>query len=216
MQLTERTELTRLPKRGHHDTETIYPILDEGLVCHVSYNLNGQPFMIPTAYCRIDNTIYLHGSVGSHFFRELAKEIPVCLAVTHIDGLVMARSAFHHSVNYRSVILFGQTRLVTDETERWQALERITEHLVPGRWDDTRQPNASEMKKTMVLAIVIEEASAKVRTGNVGDEPEDMNLPHWAGVLPITLQYGKPEQDPMQNPDIEVPGYVTGYSRQPY
>lgn len=213
MNPTARTELTRLPKRGHHDTATIYPILDEGLVCHVSYNLNGQPFMIPTAYCRIDNTVYLHGSVGSHFFRELAKEIPVCIAVTHIDGLVMARSAFHHSVNYRSVILFGQTRLVTDETERWLALERITEHLVPGRWDDTRQPNASEMKKTMVLAIVIEEASAKVRTGNVGDEPEDMNLPHWAGVLPITLQYGTPLQDPIQNPDIEVPGYVTGYKR---
>lgn len=213
MQRTERTELTRLPKRGHHDTETIYPILDEGLVCHVSYNLNGQPFMIPTAYCRIDNTIYLHGSVGSHFFRELAKEIPVCIAVTHIDGLVMARSAFHHSVNYRSVILFGQTRLVTDETERWLALERITEHLVPGRWDDTRQPNASEMKKTMVLAIVIEEASAKVRTGNVGDDPEDANLPHWAGVLPINIHYGKPEQDPIQNPDIAVPGYVTDYKR---
>jgi len=213
MNPTARTELTRLPKRGHHDTETIYPILDEGLVCHVSYNLNGQPFMIPTAYCRIDNTIYLHGSVGSHFFRELAKEIPVCIAVTHIDGLVMARSAFHHSVNYRSVILFGQTRLVTDEDERWLALERITEHLVPGRWDDTRQPNASEMKKTMVLAIVIEEASAKVRTGNVGDDPEDMNLPHWAGVLPITLQYGTPLQDPAQDSGIDVPGYVTGYGR---
>lgn len=208
-----RTELTRLPKRGHHDTETIYPILDEGLVCHVGYNLNGQPFMIPTAYCRIDNTVYLHGSVGSHFFRELAKEIPVCIAVTHIDGLVMARSAFHHSVNYRSVILFGQTRLVTDETERWLALKCITEHLVPGRWNDTRQPNASEMKKTMVLAIVIEEASAKVRTGNVGDEPEDMNLPHWAGVLPISLHYGTPLQDPAQDSEIAVPGYVTGYKR---
>ncbi|TAE31064.1 MAG: pyridoxamine 5'-phosphate oxidase family protein [Cytophagales bacterium] len=214
MQLTDRTKITRLPKRGHHDTETIYPILDEGLVCHVSYNLNGQPFMIPTAYCRIDDIVYLHGSVGSHFFRELAKEIPVCIAVTHIDGLVMARSAFHHSVNYRSVILFGQTRLVTDETERWHALERITEHLVPGRWDDTRQPNASEMKKTMVLAIQIEEASAKVRTGNVGDEPEDMNLPYWAGVLPISLHYGKPEQDPVQDTAVTVPDYVTGYKRE--
>lgn len=213
MQLTDRTKISRLPKRGHHDTETIYPILDEGLVCHVSYNVNGQPFMIPTAYCRIDNTIYLHGSVGSHFFRELAKEIPVCLAVTHIDGLVMARSAFHHSVNYRSVILFGQTRLVTNEEERWLALERITEHLVPGRWDDTRQPNASEMKKTMVLAIQIEEASAKVRTGNVGDEPEDMNLPHWAGVLPISLQYGTPIQDPEQDTNVAAPTYVTSYKR---
>lgn len=213
MNLTSRTEITRLAKRGSHDTETIYPILDEGLVCHVSYQLDGQPFMIPTAYCRIDDTVYLHGSVGSHFFRELAKEIPVCIAVTHVDGLVMARSAFHHSVNYRSVILFGQTRFVDDADERWLALERITEHLVPGRWNDTRQPNASEMKKTMVLAIKIEEASAKVRTGNVGDDPEDKDLPHWAGVLPISLHYGKPQQDPAQNLSITVPEYVTGYTR---
>lgn len=215
MQFTERTKLTRLPKRGHHDTATIYPILDEGLVCHVSYQLEGQPFQIPTAYCRIGDTVYLHGSVGSHFFRELAKGVPVCIAVTHIDGLVMARSAFHHSVNYRSVVLFGKTQLVTDEDERWLALERITEHLVPGRWTDTRQPNASEMKKTMVLAIVIEEASAKVRMGNVGDDPEDADLPHWAGVLPIVLGYGTPIQDPAQDAGVAVPNYVTGYKR-PY
>ncbi len=213
MNSTSRTEITRLAKRGHHDTETIYPILDEGLVCHVSYQVDGQPFMIPTAYCRIDDTVYLHGSVGSHFFRQLAKEIPVCIAVTHVDGLVMARSAFHHSVNYRSVILFGQTRFVDDANERLLDLECITEHLVPGRWNDTRQPNASEMKKTMVLAIKIEEASAKVRTGNVGDDPEDMNLPHWAGVLPINLHYGKPQQDPVQPEIIAVPEYVTGYKR---
>jgi uncharacterized protein len=215
MQRTDRTKISRLAKRGHYDPEIINAILDEGLVCHVSYQLDGQPFLIPTAYCRIDNTVYLHGSVGSHFFRELAKGVPVCLTVTHIDGLVMARSAFHHSVNYRSVVLFGKTQLVTNEDERWLALERITEHLVPGRWADTRQPNAGEMKKTMVLAIQIEEASAKIRTGNVGDDPEDMDLSHWAGVLPITLSYGTPIQDPAQNPEIKVPDYVMNYQR-PY
>lgn len=210
--MTTRTELTRLPKRGSHDTAVINPILDEGLVCHVSYQVDGQPFLIPTAYARVEDTIYLHGSVGSHFFRELAKGVDVCLAVTLIDGLVLARSAFHHSVNYRSVIVFGKTRLVTDEAERWLALERITEHLVPGRWADTRQPNASEMKKTMVIAIPIEEASAKTRSGGVNDEPADADLPHWAGVLPLTIQAGTPVQDPAQSP-MPVPEYLMGIFR---
>ncbi len=213
MQLTERTQLTRLAKRGSHDTAVINPILDEGLVCHVSYTLNGQPFIIPTAYCRIDETVYIHGSVGSHFFRELAKGVEVCVAVTLLDGLVLARSAFHHSVNYRAVVLFGRTQLVTDETERWTVLERITEHLVPGRWNDTRQPNASELKKTMVIAIPIAEASAKVRTGNVNDEPDDADLPHWAGVVPLSLQTGVPIQDPAQRTDLATPDYVETYSR---
>ena len=212
MMPAERTQLTRLPKRGSHDTATIYPILDEGLVCHVSYNVNGQLFMIPIAYCRINDTVYIHRSVGSHFLRELAKGIDVCLAVTLIDGLVLARSAFHHSVNYRSVILFGKTQLVTNETEAWDVLACITEHLVPGRWDDTRQPNVSEMKKTMVLAIPIDEASAKVRTGNVNDDPEDVDLPHWAGVIPLTIQPMAPIQDPNQA-SMAVPGYVTRWER---
>ena len=210
---TSRTQLTRLPKRGSHDTATIYPILDEGLVCHVSYTLNGQPFMIPIAYCRLGDVVYIHGSVGSHFLRELAKGIDVCLAVTLIDGLVLARSAFHHSVNYRSVILFGKTQLVTDETEAWDVLKQVTEHLIPGRWDDTRQPNASEMKKTMVLAIPIDEASAKVRTGNVNDDPEDAELPYWAGVIPLAIQSLTPIQDPNQVVQTTVPGYVTGWKR---
>ncbi len=213
MQPTERTQITRLAKRGSHDSAVINPILDEGLVCHVSYTLNGQPFIIPTAYCRIDDTIYIHGSVGSHFFRELAKGVDTCVAVTLLDGLVLARSAFHHSVNYRAVVAFGKSQLVTDETERWNVLERITEHLVPGRWADTRQPNASEMKKTMVVAIPIEEASAKTRTGNVNDEPEDAELPYWAGVLPLTIQTGTPIQDPTQRTDMNVPEYVSGYKR---
>ncbi|GAA4450057.1 pyridoxamine 5'-phosphate oxidase family protein [Nibrella saemangeumensis] len=206
--LTARTKLSRLPKRGSHDTTTIYPILDQGLVCHVSYVLNGQPFTIPTAYCRIDDTVYIHGSVGSHFFRELAKGIDVCVSVTMIDGLVLARSAFSHSVNYRSVVAFGKTQLVADEEERWLALERITEHLVPGRWADVRQPNTSEMKKTMVIAIPIEEASAKIRTGGVNDDPEDIDLPHWAGVVPLSTTYHAPIPDPNLREGVEVPGYL--------
>jgi len=206
--MTSRTELTRLPKRGSHDPAVIYPILDEGLVCHLSYQSNGQPFMLPMAYGRIGDTIYIHGSVGSHFFRELATGVDVCLAVTFIDGLVLARSAFGHSVNYRSVVVFGKTRLVTDEAERWEALERITEHLIPGRWADTRLPNASEMKRTMVLAIPIEEASAKIRTGPPNDEPEDMDLPYWAGVIPIRIQPQPAEPDPKLRTVFEVPAYV--------
>lgn len=205
---TSRTKLSRLPKRGFHDAETIYPILDQGLVCHVSYVLDGQPFTIPTAYCRIDDTLYIHGSVGSHFFRELAKGVAVCVSVTMIDGLILARSAFSHSVNYRSVVAFGNTQLVEDEEERWLALERITDHLVPGRWADVRQPNASEMKKTMVIAIPIEEASAKIRTGGVNDDPEDVNLPHWAGVIPLSTTYHTPIPDPNLPEGIEVPEYL--------
>lgn len=205
---TSRTKLTRLPKRGSHDAETIYPILDAALVCHVSYALSDQPFIIPTAFCRIDDTLYIHGSVGSHFFRELAKGVKVCVAVTFIDGLVLARSAFSHSVNYRSVVAFGTSRLVEDEDERWLALERITEQIMPGRWADTRQPNASEMKKTMVIAIPIEEASAKVRTGGVNDDPEDLDLPYWAGVVPLSITYHTPIPDEKLSSEIASPGYL--------
>ena len=205
---TSRTKLTRLAKRGSHDAETIYPILDAALVCHVSYVLNDQPFIIPTAFCRIDDTLYIHGSVGSHFFRELAKGVNVCVAVTFIDGLVLARSAFSHSVNYRSVVAFGTSRLVEDEDERWLALERITEQIMPGRWADTRQPNASEMKKTMVIAIPIEEASAKVRTGGVNDDPEDLDLPFWAGVVPVSLTYHAPIPDEKMSTEVVLPTYL--------
>jgi nitroimidazol reductase NimA-like FMN-containing flavoprotein (pyridoxamine 5'-phosphate oxidase superfamily) len=134
-------------------------VLDEGLVCHVGFMRDQQPFVIPTAYCRVENTLYLHGSVGSHFFMQMAQGIPVCITVTLIDGLVLARSVFHHSMNYRSVVAFGKTRLVEDESERWLAAERFTEHVVPGRWSDARQPSHSEMNKTMFIAVEIEEAS---------------------------------------------------------
>jgi len=210
---TDRTTITRLAKRGAYDTATIYAILDEALVCHVSYVLNGQPFVIPTGYCRIDNKLYLHGSVGSHFFRELAKGTDVCICVTLLDGLVLARSAFHHSVNYRSVVVFGKTQLIEDEQEKWLSLARFTEHMIPGRWAEVRQPDASEMKKTMVIAIPLDEASAKIRTGGVGDDPEDMDIPVWAGVLPLKLIPEAPVPDTQLKPDIALPDYVSGYTR---
>ncbi|WP_266368762.1 pyridoxamine 5'-phosphate oxidase family protein [Tellurirhabdus rosea] len=193
--LTSRTKLSRLPKRGSHENEVIYPILDEAVFCHVSYSLDGQPFILPIAYCRIDDTIYIHGSVGSHFFRQLSEGVEVCVAVTLLDAMIMARSAFSHSVNYRSVVAFGKTRLVEDEAERWLALERITDHVFKGRWADCRLPNASEMKKTMVIAIPLEEASAKIRSGGVNDDLEDRELPYWAGVVPVSTVFGEPVAD---------------------
>lgn len=212
-QPTERTTLSRSIKRGSYDQQTIYNILDESLVCHVSYVQNGQPFMIPISYVRIDDKLYLHGSVGSHFFRELANEIDVCICVTLLDGLVLARSTFHHSVNYRSVVVFGKTTRITDEEERWKVLEYFTEHIIPGRWNDARQPNASEMKKTMVLAVSLEEASAKIRTGGVNDDPEDMDLNVWAGILPLKLAPQLPEADVQLKSTIGLPDYIKNYSR---
>lgn len=212
-QPTDKTTISRLAKRGAYDRETVYAILDEALVCHVSYVSNGQPFIIPTGYGRSGDKLYLHGSVGSHFFRELANGVDVCIAVTLLDGLVLARSTFHHSVNYRSVVIFGKTELVTDETERWNALECFTEHVIPGRWAEARVPNASEMKKTMVIAIPLEEASAKVRTGGVGDDPEDMDLNVWAGVLPLTLTPGLPLPDAQLKAGVELPDYIKNYQR---
>lgn len=213
LEKTDRTTISRLAKRGSYDQELVYSILDEGLFCHVAYTINNQPFMIPTGYCRLGDRLYIHGSVGSHFMRELAKGIDVCLCVSLIDGLVLARSAFHHSVNYRSVVVFGKARLVEDENERWNALERFTEHVVPGRWKEVRQPSPGEMKATMVVSFELGEASAKLRTGGVGDDPEDMDLDVWAGVLPLSLQTGPPLPDEALKKGISVPDYVAGYKR---
>lgn len=210
---TSRTQPSRYPKRMRNDEDTIYSILDESLVCHVSYDLEGQPFIIPTAYCRVDHTIYLHGSVGSHFFMQMAKGIPVCIAVTLIDALVLARSVFHHSLNYRSVVAFGTTRLVTNPEERWMAAERFTEHVIPGRWNDARQPSESELKKTMFIAVEIEDVSAKVRDQGVGDDPEDMDATVWAGLLPLQLTPGIPQQDEPQSNSVSLPAYIAQYKR---
>jgi uncharacterized protein len=192
---TSRTTVKRLKKRAVYDKAVVHTILDEGLVCHVGFVANGTPFVIPTIYARDDETIYLHGAVASRMLKELSSGIDVCITVTLIDGLVLARSAFHHSMNYRSVMMFGTAQLVTDEQEKLRALKLITNHVVPNRWDEVRAPNELEMKQTNVLALPLQEVSAKVRNGPPNDDEEDYSLPIWAGVIPIKQQMLAPKDD---------------------
>jgi nitroimidazol reductase NimA-like FMN-containing flavoprotein (pyridoxamine 5'-phosphate oxidase superfamily) len=210
---TDRTTITRMPARGSYDRETILDILKEGLVCHISYVHEGQPFSLPHLYGVKGDKIYIHGSVGSFMLRALKKEIDLCFSVTLIDGLVLARSAFHHSVNYRSVVVFGKAVLVESEEERMDALEALTDQVIPGRWAEVRLPSPGELKQTMVLSISLEEASAKIRAGGPGDEEEDYDLNVWAGVLPLALSTGVPITDLKMKMQVEVPQYVKEYSR---
>jgi len=211
--ITDKTEITRLPKRGVYDVATIYSILDEALVCTVAYTNEGHPFQIPTGFARVGNTVYIHGSVGAWYLRQIADGIPVCFSTTIIDGMVLARSAFHHSVNYRSVVFFSKGRRVTDENELYQSLEVFTNKMCPGRWDDIRKPNSTEWKGTMVIAFEIEEASAKVRTGGPKDDEEDYDLNVWAGVLPIKLTRGQLIADELLKTGIEIPPYLESGDR---
>lgn len=208
MHLTERTELRRLPARGSHEQETIHAILDAGFLAHVGFEVNGQPFVIPTLYGREGDRLYLHGSVASRMLRNLESGVPACITVTLVDGLVLARSAFHHSINYRSVMAFGTARAITDTVRKTHALRVVSEHLIAGRWDDVRQPNEKELKATAVLEFSIEEASAKVRTGSPVDDEADYELPVWAGVLPVRLQPQPPIADARLPENIVVPQYV--------
>lgn len=210
---TAKTTLKRLPQRGEFDREAVYRILDEALVCHVGFVVDGQPFVIPTSYGRVGDTLFVHGSAASRMMKTLGGKVPVCITVTLIDGLVLARSAFHHSVNYRSVVVFGQAELVEDEPGKMAALAAITEHIVPGRWAEVREPNAQELKATTVLAIPLEEASAKVRIGDPKDDDEDMAIPVWAGQLPLRLTPGAPINDSLLTAGIEPPDYVLNYNR---
>lgn len=210
---TERTTLKRLPQRGSYDREVVYSILDEGFVCHVGFAVDGQPFVIPTAYGRIGDTLYLHGSAASRALRGLSDGIPVCVTVTLVDGLVLARSAFHHSINYRSVVILGAATMVAAAEEKMTALRAFTEHVIPGRWDDVREPNEQELKGTSVLALPLLEVSAKVRTGPPKDDEEDMAIPVWAGELPLRITAGSPVDDPQLSAGISPPAYVTSYSR---
>lgn len=210
---TERTKVKRLPKRGNFDRETIYSILDEGFVCHVGFTANGQTFVIPTGYARRDDTLLIHGSAASRMMRNLAGGIDVCVTVTLIDGLVLARSAFHHSVNYRSVVIFGKAKLVEDENEKLEALYAFTEHIVPNRWNEIREPNELELKATTVLSLPLEEASAKIRTGDPVDDDEDYALDVWAGVIPLKVQAEKPQDDSKLKDGISAPDYVVNYER---
>jgi uncharacterized protein len=208
--ITDKTEITRLPKRGVYDQDTIYSILDEALVCTVSFAVDNQPFQIPTGLCRIGDKLYIHGSVGSHYLREIqTKKLPVCIGVTLIDGMVLARSAFHHSVNYRSVILFSEPELVTDQQELYTALEVFTNKMCPGRWNDVRKPDAGEWKATMVLSFAIKEASAKIRTGPPKDDEADYSLNIWAGIQPIKIERLPVIPDPVLKPGIELPSYLS-------
>lgn len=206
---TERTTITRLPKRGNYDRETVYAIMDEALYCTLAWSHEGQAFQIPTGFCRLGDRLYIHGSVGSQYLRKLADgKTPVCIGITLIDGLVLARSAFHHSVNYRSVVLFSTPQRVTDDKELYLALETFTNKMCPGRWDDVRKPTDNEWKATMVLSFPIEEASAKIRTGPPKDDDEDYGLDIWAGVLPLHLERGKLEADPDLKKGVQVPSYL--------
>lgn len=210
---TERTKVKRLPARGAYDRETIYSILDEGFICHVGFNVDGHPYVIPTGYARIGDDLYIHGSAASRMLRNLSKGIDVCVTVTLVDGLVLARSAFHHSINYRSVVILGKAELVGDREEKDKVLEAFTEHVIPGRWADIRWPNELEMKATSVLKLPIEEASAKIRTGGPKDDDEDYEMNVWAGVLPLSIKVGDPIPDEVLPEHIDVPGHVTRYSR---
>lgn len=210
---TQRTKLKRIPKRGSFDREIVYKILDEAFICHIGFNVDGQTFVIPTAYGRKGDTLFVHGSAASRMMREMSKGIDVCITVTLVDGLVLARSAFHHSINYRSVVVFGKAEIVTEEAEKNDALFAFTEHLIKGRWADVREPNSKELKGTTVLKLEINEASAKMRTGNPIDDEEDMNLDCWAGVIPLKIQAEKPIEDSLLKDGIEVPDYALNYER---
>ena len=214
MKTSPRTELRRLPKRGFHDAATINAILDAGFLAHVGFQVDGQPFVIPTLFGRDGEKLYLHGSAASRMLGELAQGVPACVTVTMVDGLVLARSAFHHSMNYRSVVAFGTARKVEDETRKRNALRVVSEHLIRGRWDDVREPNAKELRATSVLEFQIEEASAKVRQGPPLDDEEDYSLPMWAGILPLKLTAGTPTPDERLVQGTALPRYLADFSDQ--
>ena len=205
---TRRTKLKRLPKLAHYDRKTVYAILDAGAICHVGYVIDGQPYVTPTAYWRHGNRVYWHGSSASRMLRTLEEGVPVCFTVTHIDGFVMARSGFHHSINYRSVMAFGTAQLVKTAPEKTDALRHFTERLFPGRWEELRPPTEQEIKATKVLWLELDEVSAKVRTGPPIDDEPDYALPCWAGVLPIRMTAGTPEPDPRLAAGTPVPAYL--------
>jgi len=200
--VTDRTRLRRLPDRGVFDLAEIHAILDEGVVCHLAFAVDGQPYAIPTGYARSGDQIYVHGSAASRMVRSLGAGLPVCLTVTLVDGLVLARSAFHHSMNYRSVVVLGTARAVTDPAEKLGALRCFTDHVVPARWDEVRPVREREVKGTSVLAIPIEEASAKVRRGPPLDDEDDYSWPLWAGVVPLRTVAGEPIPDQHVRPGI--------------
>jgi len=211
---TARTRVLREPHRGVYDRVTAYQILDEGLVCHVGFIANGQPFVIPTGYGRAGDNLYIHGSVASRMLRNLDQGIPICFTVTLLDGLVLARSIFNHSMNYRSVVVLGTAVAVNDPQEKLEALRTLSEHILPGRWAEARQPSEKELKATLVMRLPISEFSAKVRQGPPIDDEEDYEFPTWAGVIPLQMITGQPIPDPRLDSANKVPAYAEHYSRK--
>lgn len=209
---TSRSTIKRLPQRGEYDHSVIYQILDAGLICHVGFAIEQQPYVIPTAYGRVEDKLYIHGSPASRMLRSLQKGIDVCVTVTLLDGLVLARSAFHHSMNYRSVLVFGTATTVQDADKKLEALHAFTEHIIPGRWSEVRPPNPQELQGTLILSLPLAEASAKVRTGSPNDDSADYELSVWAGELPLKLVTAPPINDPLLHSDIAIPEYVLNYS----
>lgn len=211
---TRRNQVLRMPERGCYDKDTICQIIDEALVCHVGFVQGGQPFVIPTIHARSGDDLIFHGAKGSRMMKHIQAGNEICVAITLLDGLVLARSVSHHSMNYRSVMLFGRGRVVEGEQEKLRGLETLTEHIMPGRWRDARKPSARELDVTSVVAVSIDSASAKMRAGPPHDADEDYRLPIWAGVLPIRQQILEPIDDPKLSEDIPLPDYVINYHRK--
>jgi len=208
LNITERTKINRMPVRGFYDRDTFYKILDESFICQIGFNIDGKVNVIPTLYGRKDDSIFIHGSKNSRMLNSFENGSEVCFSVTIVDGIVLARSAFHHSVNYRSVVLFGKPEKVESADEKTKALEIIMNHIIPGRWDEIRKPNDKELNLTSVFSLKINEASAKVRTGPAVDDKEDLDLNVWAGVLPLKMITEKPINNPDLKPDISLPNYL--------
>ena len=211
---TPRTRVVREADRAVYDRETVYHILDQGFLCHAGFVVDGQPFVIPTSYGRKDASLYLHGSAASRMLRQIKEGVPVCITVTLLQGLVLARSIFNHSMNYRSVVILGKACLLDDPEEKLEALRILSEHILPGRWADSRQPNERELKATSVLRVAIEEFSAKVRQGPAIDDEDDYAFPTWAGVVPLEMVAGAPIGDARLLPGQEAPSYATSYTRR--
>jgi nitroimidazol reductase NimA-like FMN-containing flavoprotein (pyridoxamine 5'-phosphate oxidase superfamily) len=209
---TERTTVKRLPARASYDRKVVHKILDEGLICHFGFVVDGQPFVIPTIYVRVGEAIYVHGSPASRMLRTLEQGVPACVTVTHVDGLVLARSAFHHSMNYRSAVVLGTAAVVSAAEKKLEVLHALTDHLIRGRWEEIRQPNSEELRKTLVLEIPIQEASAKIRVGPPLDDEEDYALTVWAGILPLRIAASHPIADPRLATETPVPSYAASYA----
>lgn len=208
--ITERNRVRRRSQRGRYDRGTVYAIVDEALICHVAFQVHDQPFVIPTIHARIEDSLYFHGSTANRMLGALSEGSPACVTVTLVDGLVLARSAFHHSMNYRSATMFGRANVVEDPAEKLRAFEALVERMMQGRWDDTRQPSDQEIDATTVIRVPIDEASAKVRSGDPVDDEPDHALPHWAGVVPLSLRHERPLPANDLRAGIDLPPYLRG------